>query len=51
VIEAYRELRGSCINWGKLATKTLRESALLLSGFRAAISAKACMFNSNPISG
>jgi NAD(P) transhydrogenase len=35
VIEAYRELGGACINWGTLASKTLRESALFLSGFRA----------------
>jgi NAD(P) transhydrogenase len=34
VIEAYRELGGTCINWGTLASKTLRESALFLSGFR-----------------
>ena len=34
VIEAYRELGGACINWGTLASKTLRESALFLSGFR-----------------
>src|SRR5499426_3013587 len=34
VIEACRELGGTCINWGTLASKTLRESALFLSGFR-----------------
>jgi NAD(P) transhydrogenase len=34
VIEAYRELGGACINWGTLASKTLRESSLFLSGFR-----------------
>jgi pyruvate/2-oxoglutarate dehydrogenase complex dihydrolipoamide dehydrogenase (E3) component len=34
VIEAYKELGGACINWGTLASKTLRESALFLSGFR-----------------
>ncbi|HEC11712.1 MAG TPA: Si-specific NAD(P)(+) transhydrogenase [Acidiferrobacteraceae bacterium] len=34
VIEAYKELGGHCINWGTLASKTLRESALFLSGFR-----------------
>src|SRR5262249_29386862 len=33
VIEAYHE-HGACINWGTLASKTLRESALFLSGFR-----------------
>ena len=35
LIESYRELGGTCINWGTLASKTLRESALFLSGFRA----------------
>ena len=34
LVEAYRELGGACINWGTLASKTLRESALFLSGFR-----------------
>jgi NAD(P) transhydrogenase len=34
LIERYRELGGACINWGTLASKTLRESALFLSGFR-----------------
>src|SRR5882724_11464860 len=34
VIERYHELGGACINWGTLASKTLRESALFLSGFR-----------------
>src|SRR5438094_5528944 len=34
VIEAYRELGGTCINTGTLASKTLRESALFLSGFK-----------------
>jgi pyruvate/2-oxoglutarate dehydrogenase complex dihydrolipoamide dehydrogenase (E3) component len=34
VIEACCELGGACINWGTLASKTLRESALFLSGFR-----------------
>jgi NAD(P) transhydrogenase len=34
VIERYKELGGACINWGTLASKTLRESALFLSGFR-----------------
>src|SRR4029077_14333449 len=33
VIEAYQELGGACINWGTLASKTLRESGLFLSGF------------------
>src|SRR4029453_8988038 len=35
LIESCRELGGTCINWGTLASKTLRESALFLSGFRA----------------
>ncbi len=34
LIEKYHELGGACINWGTLASKTLRESALFLSGFR-----------------
>src|SRR6185436_18260340 len=34
IIERYHELGGACINWGTLASKTLRESALFLSGFR-----------------
>lgn len=34
LIEDYKELGGACINWGTLASKTLRESALFLSGFR-----------------
>src|SRR5271155_4026622 len=34
LIEAAKELGGACINWGTLASKTLRESALFLSGFR-----------------
>jgi NAD(P) transhydrogenase len=34
VVEAYRDLGGACINWGTLASKTLRESSLFLSGFR-----------------
>src|ERR1700722_12392741 len=34
VIESYKELGGACINWGTLASKTLRESSLFLSGFR-----------------
>ncbi|HUR55471.1 MAG TPA: Si-specific NAD(P)(+) transhydrogenase [Gemmataceae bacterium] len=34
VVEAWHELGGACINWGTLASKTLRESALFLSGFR-----------------
>jgi NAD(P) transhydrogenase len=34
VIEAYDQLGGACINWGTLASKTLRESSLFLSGFR-----------------
>lgn len=34
LIEKYTELGGACINWGTLASKTLRESALFLSGFR-----------------
>src|SRR4051794_20435940 len=34
LIERYRKLGGACINWGTLASKTLRESALFLSGFR-----------------
>ena len=32
LIEKDRELGGACINWGTLASKTLRESALFLSG-------------------
>ena len=31
VIEAYRELGGACINWGTLASKTLRESGVVQS--------------------
>src|SRR4051812_16291189 len=34
LIERYKELGGACINWGTLASKTLRELALFLSGFR-----------------
>jgi NAD(P) transhydrogenase len=34
LVEKYHELGGACINWGTLASKTLRESALFLSGFR-----------------
>lgn len=34
LIEEWKELGGACINWGTLASKTLRESALFLSGFR-----------------
>jgi NAD(P) transhydrogenase len=34
LIEEYKELGGACINWGTLASKTLRESSLFLSGFR-----------------
>ena len=34
LVERYNELGGACINWGTLASKTLRESALFLSGFR-----------------
>src|SRR3954465_13291400 len=34
LVERYKELGGACINWGTLASKTLRESALFLSGFR-----------------
>ncbi len=34
LIEEYKEMGGACINWGTLASKTLRESALFLSGFR-----------------
>ncbi len=34
LIERYQEMGGACINWGTLASKTLRESALFLSGFR-----------------
>src|ERR1700722_17533555 len=34
VIESYKELGGACINTGTLASKTLRESSLFLSGFR-----------------
>src|SRR5438093_12401820 len=34
VIETYRELGGTCINSGTLASKTLRESTLFLSAFR-----------------
>ena len=35
LIESHRQFGGTCINWGTLASKTLRESALFLSGFRA----------------
>ena len=34
LIEEYKELGGACINWGTLASKTLRETSLFLSGFR-----------------
>ena len=34
LVEEWKELGGACINWGTLASKTLRESALFLSGFR-----------------
>src|SRR4051794_18203723 len=34
IIERYHELGGACINWGTLASKTLRETSLFLSGFR-----------------
>lgn len=34
LIEEYKAMGGACINWGTLASKTLRESALFLSGFR-----------------
>ena len=34
LLEEWREMGGACINWGTLASKTLRESALFLSGFR-----------------
>jgi NAD(P) transhydrogenase len=34
VVEAFQELGGACINWGTLASKTLRETSLFLSGFR-----------------
>jgi NAD(P) transhydrogenase len=34
LVEEWHELGGACINWGTLASKTLRESALFLSGFR-----------------
>src|SRR5262245_38504726 len=34
LVEDWKELGGACINWGTLASKTLRESALFLSGFR-----------------
>jgi NAD(P) transhydrogenase len=34
LIEEWKELGGACINWGTMASKTLRESALFLSGFR-----------------
>lgn len=34
VVEEYKELGGACINWGTLASKTLRETSLFLSGFR-----------------
>lgn len=34
IVEEWKELGGACINWGTLASKTLRESALFLSGFR-----------------
>src|SRR5215213_8463562 len=34
VIERYKELGGACINWGTIASKTLRETSLFLSGFR-----------------
>lgn len=34
LVEEYKAMGGACINWGTLASKTLRESALFLSGFR-----------------
>ena len=34
LIEEAPAMGGACINWGTLASKTLRESALFLSGFR-----------------
>jgi len=34
LVEEYPAMGGACINWGTLASKTLRESALFLSGFR-----------------
>ncbi|MCS7034434.1 MAG: Si-specific NAD(P)(+) transhydrogenase [Phycisphaerae bacterium] len=34
LIEQYKAMGGACINWGTLASKTLRESALFMSGFR-----------------
>jgi len=34
LIEEHSAMGGACINWGTLASKTLRESALFLSGFR-----------------
>lgn len=34
VVERSRQLGGACANTGTLASKTLRESALLLSGYR-----------------
>jgi NAD(P) transhydrogenase len=34
LVEEWKELGGACINWGTMASKTLRESALFLSGFR-----------------
>lgn len=35
VVEREAELGGACINTGTIASKTLRESALMLSGFKA----------------
>jgi NAD(P) transhydrogenase len=34
LVEEYKAMGGACLNWGTLASKTLRESALFLSGFR-----------------
>src|SRR5262245_16445296 len=34
IVEEFTSMGGACINWGTLASKTLRESALFLSGFR-----------------
>lgn len=34
LVEEAPAMGGACINWGTLASKTLRESALFLSGFR-----------------
>src|SRR5262245_54277322 len=35
LVEKYPQLGGACINTGTLASKTLRESAVFLSGYQA----------------